>query len=162
MVYGTPAWHEDQTSPAIIALNVIFLIIFIADIYVQLNTGYITNSAVILDRRRVRQRYTHYYIYLDILQIIIFFCSIVARNLGLMYAKLVIVLKFMRMFEFDEIIIRKFSTDVALKTIYIISKQLVTVFVLSHTIGILFYLFDYNLLDQPVCAGSNSSCTTVR
>lgn len=146
LIYGTPAWQEDQKDAAIIVLNVIFMLIFIADIYVQLNTGYITNSAVILDRRRVRQRYTHYYIYMDILQIVIFFCAIVSRNYNLMYAKLVIVLKFLRMFEMDGIIERKFTTDITLKTVYVISKQIVTIFILAHTIGILFYLYDYNLL----------------
>ncbi len=101
LVYGSPAWQADLTSPPLIVLNVLFLLIFIADIYIQLNTGYITHSAVILDRKRVRVRYTHYYIYFDLLQVVIFFIAIVARNHGIMYAKLTIVFKFMRMLEFD-------------------------------------------------------------
>lgn len=53
-----------------LALNLVYISVFIGDIYVQFNAGYITNSAIILNNKRVKYRYTHYYFYLDIVLIL--------------------------------------------------------------------------------------------
>lgn len=135
-----------------LTFNAFFILVFIGDIYVQLNSGYITKGAIILDRYRVVNRYLHYTLYFDLVLIAVLFSAIVSQVYALNYAKLFVVLKFLRMFEFDELILRKLSTDVAIHTTYVISKQLVTIYLLSHTIGIIFYLIDFALLSNPICS----------
>lgn len=158
LTYGEVAWQAALSSPAFITLNVFFILVFIGDIYVQFNTGYITNSAIILDRARVTYRYTHYYFYFDVLVVVIFTISVIIRVLNFNYAKLIIFYKFMRLFEFNVIYLRKLATNVVARTAFEISKQFVTIFVLSHIIGLIFYVIDFTLTNYPICEGNNQSC----
>lgn len=79
LAYGDVAWQAALSSPTLVTLDVFFILVFIGDIYIQLNTGYITNSAIILDRLRVKDRYTHYYFYFDILLIAVLAISVIIR-----------------------------------------------------------------------------------
>lgn len=117
----------------------------------QINTGYITNSAIILDRIRVKDRYTHYYFYFDLLVIIILAISVIIRVELFNYAKLIIFYKFVRMLEFNQIYLRRLATNVVARTVFQISKQFVTIFILSHIIGLIFYVIDFALTNDPIC-----------
>ena len=131
--------------------------VFIGDIYVQFNAGYITNSAIILNHKRVKYRYTHYYFYLDLILILAIVVTLSVQTYYLNYAKIIIVYKFLRMFEIDAIIIRKVSTWLQVRLVYEISKNFVTLYVLAHLWGIGFYIIDNYLLNQPICV-NNPSC----
>ena len=96
----------------------IYIIVFIGDIYVQFNAGYITNSAIILKKKRVKYRYTHYYFYLDLILIITIVVVLSVQTYYLNYAKLLIMYKFIRMFEIDAIMNRKVSTWIQVRLLY--------------------------------------------
>ena len=63
----------------------------------------------------------------------------------------VVIVKFMRMFEIDVLYLRKISTKWTLKIFYVIFKQVVTIFIIAHTIGIIFYAMDYSLTQSAMC-----------
>ena len=71
-------------------------------------------------------------------------------------AKLIIIAKFMRMFQIDELYMRRLATAVNTKILYVVSKQLVTLFILAHTIGLFFYGIDLALTNDPICINDNS------
>ncbi len=41
------------------------------------------------------------------------------------------------------------------KVAYVIFKQFVTMFLLAHTIGIIFYAVDFALTNDPICINNN-------
>jgi len=53
------------------------------------------------------------------------------------------------------------SSDVAVRTIYIVGKQFLTIFILSHTIGVIFYIIDLTLVNQPICQNDSSRKATL-
>ena len=48
------------------------------------------------------------------------------------------------------------STHLAVRTIYVVGKQFLTIFILSHTIGVIFYIIDFTLVNEPICQNDNS------
>lgn len=152
------AWQAELGCIPIIAFNFIYTAIFLGDIYIQFNAGYITNSAIILDRQRVTNRYTHYYFYFDALLVLIIIVALAVQTFYLNWPKILIMYKFVRMFEMDALMSRKVSTMVKSRLFYEISKQFVTVYVLSQIWGIFFYLMDLALVNDPNwCMNNNSS-----
>ena len=125
-----------------LVLNAFYIAILTADIVVQFNTGHITNSAIILDRQRVIHRYTHYYFYFDAILVIVIILALSIQVFGINWGKVLIMYKFIRMFEMDSIMVRKVNTNVKARLLYEISKQFITVYVLSQLWGIFFYLMD--------------------
>jgi len=103
-------------------------------------------------------RYLHYYFYYDVIVILILLAALISQNYYLNFAKLLVIFKFLRMLEMDELVMRKLSmsTRIKARTIYIILKQFLTIFILSHTIGIFFYMIDYSLLNTPMCLNDTS------
>lgn len=157
LTYGTVAWQAELSTPVVLVLNIIYISVFVGDIYIQFNAGYITNSAIILNDKRVKYRYTHYYFYFDIILILLIILTLAIRVYFMNYLKLIIMYKFLRMFEIDAIILRKVSTWVRARLIYEISKQFVTLFVLAHLWGIVFFLIDNSLNNDPLCVNNPSS-----
>ena len=60
----------------------------------------------------------------------------------------------------DDLYMRRLSVNINGKTLYVIGKQFITVFILSHTIGVIFYLIDFALVNDNIagviCEGNNS------
>ena len=60
----------------------------------------------------------------------------------------------------DDLYMRRLSVSINGKTLYVIGKQFITVFILSHTIGVIFYLIDFALVNDNIagviCEGNNS------
>jgi len=54
------------------------------------------------------------------------------------------------MLEFDDFYMRKLSVSVSGKVLYVIGKQFVTIFILSHTIGVIFYMIDLALVNDNI------------
>lgn len=63
----------------------------------------------------------------------------------------VIVIKFLRIFEIDRLFMRGLSTTLNKKAVYVIGKQLVIIFLISHTLGIIFYAMDYAYTLTSMC-----------
>lgn len=64
------------------------------------------------------------------------------------YLKIVVILKFIRVKEFDEFYLRRFAVNRALKMVYVLLQQFVIIFVLSHIIGVMYYWIDYAMLSS--------------
>jgi hypothetical protein len=156
LTYGEAAWTDIHRVPVSIAFNLISLLVFIGDILVQINTGYIFRGVIVTDKTRVVGQYLRTYFIPDVLLAIIMLASIISNSLYLNIAKIIVVVKIMRMFDIDELYMRKISTNANLKIAYVIGKQFITIFILSHTIGLFFYAIDYALTNDPMCQENNS------
>lgn len=118
---------------------------------VQFNTGYLFRGVIITDKSRVVSTYLRSLFIPDLLILIILIITILSSDIYINILKILIVTKFIRMLDFDELYLRKISTQKMLKVYYVISKQFITIFILSHTIGLFFYAIDYALANDPVC-----------
>lgn len=78
-------------------------------------------------------------------------------NIGVL---VLVVIKFSRIFDLDQLFIRNLSTTSSKKAIYVISKLLVGVFLVSHTLGIIFYAIDYAYTLRPICINDQSRIST--
>ena len=146
-----------------LVVDVVCLLVLMVDMSVQLNAGYITRGAIIINRQRVVNRYLHYYIYFDGAVIALVFGALVSQNYYVNYAKLIIFFKFMRMFQMNDIIERKLSTHVMARTVYVIGKQIISIFVLSHLLGLGFWVIDNVMVNEPICQdNSNRNCSAIQ
>ena len=118
LTYGHVAWLAVRQSIGTLFFLSLCLMVLCVDIFVQFNTGYITKSAIILDRQRVVNRYTHYYIYLDVVLCVVIFVSLASGFYYLNYGILLVFFKFLRMFEIDAILMRRFTTRVTIRMLY--------------------------------------------
>lgn len=96
------------------------------------------------------------FLIIDILLIIILIISMVSDDFYMNFLKIIIALKFLRMFEIDGLFLRKLSTSPNYRALYVIGKQLVTIFVVAHTIGTIYYAIDYKISQSPTCQNDNS------
>lgn len=49
-IYGLEAWNDLQTNPFTITLNIICIIVFMGDVYVQLNAGFLHRGMIIMEK----------------------------------------------------------------------------------------------------------------
>ena len=140
-----------NSNPISISLSAYCLVIFALDMLVQFNTGYLFRGVIITDKSRVVSNYLRSLFISDLLLIIILFITILSSDIYINIVKILVVTKFIRMLDFDELYVRKISANKMLKVYYVISKQFITIFILSHTIGLFFYVIDYALTKDPVC-----------
>lgn len=159
-IYGLEAWNDLQTNPFTIALNIICIIVFMGDVYVQLNAGFLYRGMIIMEKERSVSRYLRYFFIIDIVLVVVLIISMVSDDFYMNFLKIIIALKFIRMFEIDGLFIRKLSTSPNYKVLYVIGKQLVTIFVFAHTIGTIYYAIDYKISQSPTCKNDNS-CTFI-
>jgi len=120
---------------------------------VQLNTGYLNRGVIVMEKKRAISRYLHYYFLFDLILVIFIAVALISQYFYLNYFKLMVVFKFVRMFEIDDIFMRKLAIHLNGKVTYVIIKQIITIFNLSHTIGLIFYLIDLALTNDPICQG---------
>lgn len=151
IVYGMDAWNDLTTHPLPVLINVFCLLVFLGDIVVQLSAGYLSRGMVVVDRYRAVRRYIRSFLIVDFLLVLILLIALTSGQFFLNIPKMIIVLKFVRMFEIDGFYMRRLATATTPKAIYVIGKQLVTIFNIAHTIGIVFYAIDYALTLGPAC-----------
>lgn len=125
----------------------------------QLNAGFLYRGMIIMEKERAVSRYIRYFFIIDIVLVVILIISMVSDDFYVNFLKIIIVLKFIRMFEIDGLFMRKLSTSANYKALYVIFKQLVTIFVIAHTLGTIFYAIDYSISQSPTCQNDNS-CTS--
>lgn len=155
-IYGLEAWNDLQTNPFTITLNIICIIVFMGDVYVQLNAGFLHRGMIIMEIERSVSRYLRYFFIIDIVLVVILIVSMVSDDFYMNFLKIIIALKFIRMFEIDGLFMRKLSTSPNYKALYVIGKQLITIFVIAHTIGTIYYAIDYKISQSPTCQNDNS------
>lgn len=151
LTYWEEAWVDLNSNPISISLSVYCLLVFAADMLVQFNTGYLFRGVIITDKSRVVSNYLRSVFIPDLLLIIILIITILSSDIYINIVRVIVVTKFIRMLDIDELYLRRISTNRMLKVYYVISKQFITIFILSHTIGLFFYVIDYALTNDPVC-----------
>jgi hypothetical protein len=151
LTYGENAWENLYGNPISISLNIYCLLVFLGDILVQFNTGYLSRGVIITEKARVVSNYLRSYLIPDVLLALITLISLISSDYYLNIVRLIVVTKLARMLEIDELLIRKISTAKTLKISYVIGKQFITIFILSHTIGLFFYAIDFALTNDPGC-----------
>lgn len=147
------------------------LLVFLGDVVVQLSAGFLSRGMVVVERERAVRRYARSFLAVDAALVVVLAVSLASGDYYTNVPKMLVVLKFARMFEIDALFVRRLSTSYNAKALYVISKQLVTVFVLSHSLGLVFYAMDYALTQTALCQDNNSrtrpttqsaGCTTRR
>jgi hypothetical protein len=111
---------------------------------------------IVVDRQRAVRRYLRSFLVVDGLLVVILTLALASGEYYTNIPKMLIVLKFARVFEIDGLFMRRLSTSPNARAGYVISKQLVTIFVIAHTLGILFYAIDFALTQDAVCLNDNS------
>jgi hypothetical protein len=117
---------------------------------VQLNSGYLFRGMIIQERERVIGRYLHNYFLIDFITVLIYIVVYSSGNYYLNYFKLWIILKFIRISQIDDYYERRLNIHRLRKTIYVIFKQIVIIFLLSHIIGLIFYAMDAAILASGI------------
>ena len=140
---------------------ILSILISVIDVYVQFQSGFIFRGMVVLTRSRVQDRYLRSFFFFDGCLIILLVAGLISREYNLNYPILVLsIVRFARMFEMDEFYMRSLSTHRLAKTLYVIGKQFITIYVLSHSIAIPFYLVDEAQLNTVCGTASTSGRTT--
>jgi len=156
--FGLLSLQYDFQNDALFSLVVVSLFILLADVFIKFKSGFIFRGMIVTQRARVYSTYLRSMFFFDVVLIILVIALCASQNYYISYPIFLFsVTKFVRMFEMDEFFLRRLSVNRAAKTLYVIGKQFITIFVLSHIISIPFYLMDYAFLNT-FCAGANSSC----
>ena len=145
------AFEAELQSPAWLLVGCIFLIILLIDIFVQFRVGFLSKGIIVKNKERVTARYVNYPIIIDISVLLILFLALATQLYAINYVKIVVILKFIRMFEMDRYVMRMLLVEYTLKVVYVILKQVVVIIVISHVIGIFYYMLDSYLLTTDVC-----------
>jgi hypothetical protein len=132
-------------------------LVLVGDMVVQFRVGYLFRGVVVLDRARVVSRYLHSFFLVDCLLVILLLVNYLSKVYWLNYPKLALLIKFARIFQVDQLYLRRLGVQQTARILYVIGKQILTIYILSHSIGLIFYLIDFALLQDPICSGSNSS-----
>ena len=136
------------------------LMVLYIDIIVQFRAGYLNRGMIILERERVIARYLRVRFFLDLLMVLLITLGIALDTFVMNYLKIVIILSFRRILEIDQFYLRSLSLHRKSKTAYVIFKQIVIIFVLSHIEGVIFYWIDFAMLKSSMCL-DNPDCNNM-
>lgn len=140
--FGSQVWEDELNSPLCITMDVLTGVIFILDIGVCFNCGYLYRGMVIMDRKRITSHYTRTYLIFDIVSVLVVFACPISSYYSLNYSKFWLLLKIGRLFQIDDFYLRKLNIHRRSKAAYVIFKLMVIIFLLSHLIGLIFYVID--------------------
>lgn len=140
--FGLQVWEDELNSPLCITMDVLTGLIFILDIGVCFNCGYLYRGMVIMDRKRITSHYTRTYLIFDIVAVLVVFACPISSYYSLNYSKFWLLLKIGRLFQIDDFYLRKLNIHRRSKAAYVIFKLMVIIFLLSHLIGLVFYVID--------------------
>lgn len=157
ITYGLTAWQDELSSTGVLIWDGLMLLVLVSDIAVQFRVGYLFRGVVVLERARVVSRYLHSFFLVDCLIVSLLLVNYITKAYWLNYPKLVMLIKFARIFQIDQFYLRRLGVQQTARILYVIGKQILTIYILSHSIGLIFYLIDFALLQDPICSGSNSS-----
>lgn len=145
LTFGKPVWENELTTPVWIIVDTITCCILVADILVCLQCGYLYRGMVVMDPKRITNRYYRTYLSTDVAAAVIVILCPATRIFVLNYAKLWLILKLGRLSEMDDYYLRRFNIHRKTKAIYVIFKLMIIIFLLSHVVGLIFYVIDYQL-----------------
>lgn len=158
LTYGPQVWDDEMSSPLLITVNVLSVLILIIDLFVCLNCGYLYRGMIIMDYKRITSHFMRTSAVIDLVSILIVILCPITRYYYLNFAKLWLILKVGRLFQIDDFYLRKLNIHRKSKAIYVIFKLMVIIFLLSHMVGLIFYAMDNYLCSsghyQPECTFS--------
>lgn len=96
-----------------------------------------------MERKRAIKNYIRGMFIIDLAYVIILIVCLVSGSFAANNAKYLCLTKVVRLFEIDDYFLRRFNVKRFKKTIYTILKLVVIIVVISHAIGVLFYVLDY-------------------
>ena len=143
LTYGEVAWYDELHSPPFIFIDAFTVLIFILDIPISLNSGFLNRGLIVTDRKRIVARYLRQGLIIDVVTVLILIISPASGALWTNWLKLWLILKLIRLSEIDDFYMRKFNIYRKSKAVYVIFKQIILIFVLSHVVGLIFYAMDY-------------------
>ena len=146
LTYGEEAWKAELTTIPVIIWDSLTVIIFLLDIFLCLNCGYLYRGMIITDRKRIVARYLRRSFIIDFISFLIILICPLSQTLWTNWFKLWLGLKLIRISEIDDFYMRRFNIHRKSKAVYVIFKQVVLIFVLSHIVGLIFYAMDYYYL----------------
>ena len=155
LTFGNSVWNGQMHLKGTVAINWIFLIVYLCDMVINLNSGYYVDGILILDRKRILSRYIKSLMIVDLLAILVIFLTLVMSSFEVSYAKMFLLIKLFGMKSLDYIIQRKLQIHRYWKAAYLICRILWIVMLISNFIGLIFYSIDYYILTngiyQPDC-----------
>ena len=148
LTYWQPAWDAEIHSVGVQIADALTVFIFILDIPMSLNCGYLFRGMIVRERKRIVARYLRKSFIIDIVWIIIIMICPLSEVIWLNWFKLWIVFKLMRLWEIDAYYMRKLNIYRVAKAFYVIFKMIILIFILSHIVGLWFYAMDYYFLSS--------------
>lgn len=147
------------------------IIVLTLDIGATFNTGYYNNGILIMDKSRIARKYVRLGLWVDIFTILVTILSLTNISYNVNYLKLAYLWKIMKIQNADNLISKRLQLFRITRCLYIITKVVWVLVLLSHVLGIIFYLIDLNLLNKdydPSCktistqySGSDNLCPTI-
>lgn len=130
----------------------------IGDIIAKFNIGFINNGVIVTNKQRVISRYKRILVFTDSTLVIILILSLVNKSYYWNYFKIIVIFKFVRILEIDTIMMRILAVHSFLKVLFVMFKQIITILIYAHIIGVFYFMIDNYLLTTSVCSGENSKC----
>lgn len=108
-----------------------------------------------MQRKRAIKNYIRGIFIIDLAYLIVLVICLGSGSFSANNGKYICLTKVVRLFEIDDYFLRRFNVKRIKKTIYTILKLVFTIVIISHAIGVLFYVLDYyiyiNGIFEPTC-----------
>jgi hypothetical protein len=134
----------------LISFDVITILIFGFDILICLNCGYLYRGMIIMDLKRITSYYLRYFVIIDVISLLVIVICPISGYYYLNFSKLWLICKVSRLFQIDNFYLRKLNIHKRWKALYVIFKLIVIIFLLSHTVGLIFYAIDHYLCTNGI------------
>ena len=93
---------------------------------------------------------------MDVIITIVLTIGVSITPFAINYVKIIVILKYSRIIEFDHLFLRRLTIHRRLKVTYVLFQQVVIIFVLSHIIGVIYYWIDFALISTSQCENNLS------
>jgi len=97
LTWGKTAWEESLAMPGFVFGRIFSIVLFTADVYVQLHAGYLNRGMIIDDLDRIKNRYLRCFFLIDMILIIFLVISLASQNYDLNFVKIICFTKLIRM-----------------------------------------------------------------
>jgi len=98
LAFGEVAFKAELKSTVWLIVSCICLLILLMDIFVQFRVGFLSKGVIVKNKRRVTARYVSYPIIIDISVLLFLFLALATQLYAFNYIKIIVILKFIRMF----------------------------------------------------------------
>jgi hypothetical protein len=125
----------------------VMILMLLIDMYVTFTRGVYVGGLLRLDRQTVVKEYVRMEIYVDLLVIVVMCLSVYLPQQWADVLRLIIFLKLPDLVRFDQVFFRLIHTHRLTKQLYLLTKLIMAVFLVSHFLGCAFFYIDYKLIE---------------